>query len=316
MISIILPTYNVAKYIERCINSLNDQDFKDIEMLFIDDCGQDESRDIINSFAQYDPRIKIITNKYNMGTHHARKVGVDNAKGDYILFLDPDDELEKSFLTLLNDKISEKKVDMIFHGVKCVPKEKWYQKKLRALPFSESKNLLKAIYKRGGKKVVSCGLAGKVYERRFISDVYNSLSIDPDFKYTYEEDKLLFYAAVLRNPTYNILKSAGYIYHYNDSSITNKNKLQNPEPLIKQLEFTINEIEKLVSQYKLDKEDRNFFNFLLNHSAISQMNLMRRYENNGENYLHYVLKAYRSAPSINQIIRILAFGASFGKLKL
>ncbi|MBZ7976859.1 glycosyltransferase family 2 protein [Campylobacter sp. RM12637] len=94
LISIILPTYNVEKYIARALESCINQTLKDIEIIVVDDKGQDKSIDIAKEFANKDSRIKIIDNITNKGTYEARNIGVRNANSELIMFLDPDDELE------------------------------------------------------------------------------------------------------------------------------------------------------------------------------------------------------------------------------
>ncbi|EAK3292276.1 glycosyltransferase family 2 protein, partial [Campylobacter coli] len=93
-ISIILPTFNVEKYIAKAIESCINQTFKDIEIIVVDDCGSDKSINIAKEYAKKDERIKIIHNEKNLGLLRARYEGVKAANSLYIMFLDPDDYLE------------------------------------------------------------------------------------------------------------------------------------------------------------------------------------------------------------------------------
>ncbi|NDJ26780.1 glycosyltransferase family 2 protein [Campylobacter sp. MIT 19-121] len=93
-ISIIMPIYNVEAFIAQALNSCINQTFKDIEIIIIDDCGQDRSIEIAKEFALKDERIKIIHNEENQGLLQARLEGVKIAKGEYILNLDSDDFLD------------------------------------------------------------------------------------------------------------------------------------------------------------------------------------------------------------------------------
>ncbi|ULO02441.1 glycosyltransferase, family 2 [Campylobacter sp. RM5004] len=94
LISIILPTYNVEKYIARALESCINQTLKDIEIIVVDDKGQDRSIDIAYEYASRDYRIRIIHNEENLKLLHARAEGVKVATSELIMFLDPDDELE------------------------------------------------------------------------------------------------------------------------------------------------------------------------------------------------------------------------------
>ncbi|HEC1790160.1 TPA: glycosyltransferase family 2 protein, partial [Campylobacter lari] len=93
-ISIILPTYNVEKYIARALESCINQTFKDIEIIVVDDCGNDKSIEIAKEYASKDNRIKIIHNEENLKLLRTRYEGVKVATSPYIMFLDPDDYLE------------------------------------------------------------------------------------------------------------------------------------------------------------------------------------------------------------------------------
>ncbi|WP_394977438.1 glycosyltransferase family 2 protein [uncultured Helicobacter sp.] len=91
--SIIIPTYNVERYITRCLESCIHQTFGDIEILIIDDCGNDKSIEIAKTYADENSRISIIHNPHNLGLFQARLVGEKNANGSYVLCLDADDYL-------------------------------------------------------------------------------------------------------------------------------------------------------------------------------------------------------------------------------
>ena len=93
-ISIIIPVYNVEKYISQCLDSAINQSLKDIEIIIVDDCGSDKSMDIAQEYAKNDSRIKIIKNSQNMGLFLTRCEGVKSAAGEYILNLDSDDFLD------------------------------------------------------------------------------------------------------------------------------------------------------------------------------------------------------------------------------
>lgn len=91
--SIIVPTYNAERYIARCLESCINQTFDDIEILIIDDCGNDRSIEIAKTYANRDSRISIIHNPHNLGTFASRLEGIKYAQGHYTLMLDADDYL-------------------------------------------------------------------------------------------------------------------------------------------------------------------------------------------------------------------------------
>ena len=103
-VSIILPVYNVEKYLPQCIQSIIEQTFLEIEIILVDDGSTDRTPLICDAFAERDDRIKVI-HQTNGGAAKARNTGMDNSTGDYIMFIDSDDWIEKNtvkeLLTLL-----------------------------------------------------------------------------------------------------------------------------------------------------------------------------------------------------------------------
>lgn len=102
-ISVIVPVYNVEKYLSRCIESILSQTFTDFELLLIDDGSTDRSGEICDEYAKKDTRIRVFHTK-NRGVSAARNLGLDNAKGEWISFVDSDDWVENDYLkSLFND---------------------------------------------------------------------------------------------------------------------------------------------------------------------------------------------------------------------
>lgn len=108
IISVIIPVYNVSQYIYRCIKSVIEQKHDGlIEIIIIDDCGTDDSMNIVESFLlnHYTNRLfKILRHEYNKGQSAARNLGIRESTGDFIFFLDSDDYLEKETINILYNK--------------------------------------------------------------------------------------------------------------------------------------------------------------------------------------------------------------------
>lgn len=96
-LSIIIPVYNTSEYLSTCIESILFQSFTDFELLLVDDGSTDGSGDICDKYSKIDSRV-IVIHKNNGGVCSARNIGLDNAKGDYIVFVDADDYVEDHFL--------------------------------------------------------------------------------------------------------------------------------------------------------------------------------------------------------------------------
>ncbi len=114
-VSIIIPIYNVEKYIKECLKSVVTQGLTDYEILCIDDCGQDKSIDIVNEFkSQYNlNNLFIIKHDNNKGLSAARNTGIEHARGEYLFFLDSDDFLEKNSIYNLYNIAKNENLDVL-----------------------------------------------------------------------------------------------------------------------------------------------------------------------------------------------------------
>lgn len=316
LFSIILPTYNVSPYIERCIKSLQNQTYRKFEMIFVDDCGSDESICIVKHYKKLDSRIRIIRNNKNMGTYHTRKNGVEKAFGKYILFVDPDDEINSQLLENLALLLSKKSAELIFYDIEHRPKKRFFQSPLPALPINDSKNVLEAVFSKNGKIQVEPGILGKLYEKNFLNKIYRILDIDKNFRFIYSEDQLLYYTALIQKPKFLSIKYKGYIYHNNKTSITNINHLNNPINLITQQKFTISKLKELFNASTINKRDKKLLYFYVDRFLESQIEFMRRYENNASRYINHIWKSFQIVPNFKHIIRIMIYVLSFKKIRL
>ena len=101
--SVIIPCFNSATYINRCINSLNKQKFKNFEAIFIDDCSNDETYKILKDYENLNNNFKVLQTNENSGPATARNLGISVARGKYICFLDSDDWWFKYKLSTIHE---------------------------------------------------------------------------------------------------------------------------------------------------------------------------------------------------------------------
>ncbi len=118
LVSYIIPVYNVSAYIERCAKSLFTQTYGDIEFIFINDCSTDDSevklRKVIELFPNVQCRVKIISNKTNLGSATTRNIGLSNATGDYVMFADSDDWVESNYVESMVNTIESSEKDIVY----------------------------------------------------------------------------------------------------------------------------------------------------------------------------------------------------------
>lgn len=111
-VSIIIPVYNAENFIARCLNSISNQTFENLEIICVNDGSTDNSLQVLKEHAQKDSRI-IIVDKKNEGVSAARNAGIKRSTGEYVTFVDADDWLENNAIEIMHKTIEEKQVDVI-----------------------------------------------------------------------------------------------------------------------------------------------------------------------------------------------------------
>lgn len=122
-ISVIIPVYNTEKYLHRCIDSILAQTFTNFELLLVDDGSTDNSGKICDEYAKKDSRVRVF-HKENGGVSSARNVGLDNARGEWIAFVDSDDWIEHTMYKSLYDKVILESADIAYCEMRMVYEDK------------------------------------------------------------------------------------------------------------------------------------------------------------------------------------------------
>ena len=115
MISIIVPIYNVEKYLPQCLDSLISQTYRDIEIILVDDGSPDKCPEICDAYAKKDARIKVV-HQINGGVSSARNTGLKASRGEYIGFVDPDDWVAPEMYEKMMEALADHKADLAICG--------------------------------------------------------------------------------------------------------------------------------------------------------------------------------------------------------
>ena len=111
LVSVVVPIYNVEKYLDRCINSIVNQTYKDLEIILVDDGSPDRCPEMCDLWGKKDKRIKVI-HKDNAGLGMARNTGIENARGEYICFFDSDDYVDLQTIEVTLEKAKQTQIRM------------------------------------------------------------------------------------------------------------------------------------------------------------------------------------------------------------
>ncbi len=147
LISIIMPVYNVERYLEDSIESIIKQTYHNIEVICINDGSTDSSLEILESYAKHDSRIRIISQE-NHGASSARNAGLKVATGEYVYFFDSDDTLKEDTLKLIIDEFNRYQSDIVLFDGTTIYETTELEEKVSTISYALSKNgnISKIVY--------------------------------------------------------------------------------------------------------------------------------------------------------------------------
>ena len=214
-VSIIVPVYNVEKYIHKCLDSIIKQTFTDFECIIVDDCSPDKCPEICDEYTKQDSRIKVIHKTKNEGLPYARKTGFENSCGDYILNIDSDDfiefqMIEKLYLHAISNNYDMVYCDFFYYNIS----NNIIYIKTQLDPNNYILNIKHTIFELNRNGVVW----NKIIKRT----IYENLEFPKDM---YAEDKYISTQILYFSKNIGYINEALYHYQYHQESLMNDPKL-------------------------------------------------------------------------------------------
>lgn len=217
-ISVIIPVYNSSQYIEKCLNSIENQTFTNFELIVINDKSTDNSDYLINKFINNCKQItcRYWTNTQNYGWCYSRNKGIQAANGKYICFLDSDDSYEKDYLKLLHEEISKTHSDFVFCGYSRCFESSQIRKEYSdswEYPHNITIKKMKYLYFLGKTHICHCAA---IYKTTFL--LHNNLFYNSDCRRSGDTEfivKVLFHAKKV-----SVVRKSLYNYNIHAASIT------------------------------------------------------------------------------------------------
>lgn len=219
VISVIIPVYNVEKYIRQCVDSVLEQSYKDFELILVDDGSPDNSPAICDEYAQKDTRVSVIHQK-NLGVSAARNNGIRHAKGEWITFVDSDDWVDTDYLEKF--ELDKDDADLIIQGLEYYDNRNGqYFKQIKVadciLSGTDSKKLV------ADNNVLGSGYPVAKAYRKFIIDK----GVLFDTSISYHEDHIFVLNILAVASKIRLSDSVAYKYRYfhTNSSLSSKRHL-------------------------------------------------------------------------------------------
>ena len=219
-ISVIIPVYNVEKYLRECLDSVLTQTYPDFEVLLVNDGSTDSSGDICDEYAVRDSRVRVF-HKVNGGVSAARNLGIDNAKGEWVCFVDSDDYIQIEFLESLIKQLNKLTADIYIQGF-----TKFFSDK-SSIQSDLGEGVIKlddleVLFEK--KKIHNFGFP---FSKLFNRAIIENYKIEFPVQYTIAEDLAFFLRYISKSKEIYFLKEHNYFYRQTDGSLSNR--LRDPE---------------------------------------------------------------------------------------
>lgn len=215
LISVIVPVYNVEKYLDRCIDSIVKQTYKNLEIILVDDGATDTCPEMCDLWKNKDDRIRVI-HKENGGLSSARNEGLKHAKGEYVIFIDSDDWIENDFLEKLYEEAKLYNLDIVCGGYKTFFSDNHLEEKRRK---EELINL--GVVK--GRDFLLAQLESNDYRMEVWDDLYRRDFLLENNLFFIEgvlhEDEEYTPRALLAAKRVKLVNVCGYMYRKRENSI-------------------------------------------------------------------------------------------------
>ena len=211
-VSIVVPVYNTSKYLRKCLDSLVNQSLKDIEIIIINDCSADDSKDILKEYKQKYDNIILINNKVNKGIGYNRNIGISKASGKYIIFVDSDDYIEYDYVEKLYNYANKNNLDIAVCDVKKVDDNGVfisYENDIKDFDISDLKTNPKLLLN------INMGPANKLFSSKLFKD--KEARFDEKLKY---EDIVLIPRLIMNSDKIGKLNNIYYNYVIHEKSET------------------------------------------------------------------------------------------------
>jgi glycosyltransferase involved in cell wall biosynthesis len=237
LFSLVIPVYNIEKYLPDCIDSIISQSYDNLQILLIDDGSKDKSGAICDEYALLDNRIEVI-HKNNGGVVSARLQGIRNSRGDYIVCIDGDDWLEKDFFNKLNAIIQAYSPDVICTGYKSIGNEISKYTVPYEEGFYNSGRIQSTIFPS-----LICDEFGKIFPQHLWAKAFKNCDnirkyFDIDEAIDMGEDSAIVIPIISSIESLYIYNESIYCYRYNPESLSKSKKAlkwENPKIWYKEI---------------------------------------------------------------------------------
>lgn len=276
-VSIIVPVYNAEDNLDRLINKIQDQDYKEYELIFIDDGSTDKSKEIILNYKKNNEKI-IYMSQENSGPGIARNKGLDIASGDYIIFIDADDDFKANMIADMVSYIEEYYVDIVQFPYQIIDRnnniiDRFFDiKELKLID-----DMGEALFEFARQGLLNPYLWTKIYKRESISNIRFT-------EHHYAEDQIFNMKVLMASEKVLVMPKSYYCYRHNPASIVN-------------VGFNMNKLDAIRAMYEiislLEKDYKSLSGFFQRKICRYVIDFTKSIESLDENHRDIVIDLHK-----------------------
>lgn len=306
LFSVIVPAYNSAAYLEKCVQSVLKQSCGDFELILVDDGSADQTGSICEAFAGADSRVRMFS-KENGGHTSARNEGLRHAAGEYVLFLDSDDWISPDVLDICKAEIHKNAPDVLIYRLYNTGTKRFLEQPVPCgtydLRAPGNPIMPSLLMDRQGKAAFAKGLSGKVFRREVV--FHNQMQVPAQLRIA--EDGAVFVASMLDASRVSVIPDATYYMDVREGSVSRSSDAK----AFERLPF-------LFAYYRerMEQQDDDFF-CQFQRYIVAQLytaTLMVIRSGGGKAELNAGLAAARQEPMVSDALRQAEFGIKGYKL--
>lgn len=224
LFSVIVPVYNIEKYLEKCVDSILNNTYKNLELILVDDGSPDGCPRMCDTYSEKDKRVRVI-HKKNGGLVSARQAGIEIATGDYVVCVDGDDWVSENYLELFYEIITTHYPDIICTGYVSV-RDKVYTEHILEYPlgYYDKKKIIDKIYPILIEDEKGCYFIPQIWAKAFKKSLYKQQQLLVDSRISVGEDHACSKPCIYRAASMYLAEECPYYYRINTQSMTNKRK--------------------------------------------------------------------------------------------
>lgn len=304
-VSILVPVYNSSEYLKKCVESILNQTYENIELVLVDDGSTDSSRDIIEEFKNKDNRVKPVFIENN-GVANARNVAVDNATGEYFIYVDSDDWIEQDYIEKLYNLIIKENADIVVGNcVNYIEKTDTYKHKDFGICENRIYNKYEAVEMLMYHNFLRHSPWGKLYKKQ----VFDGMRFPIGYHY---EDLALIYKLFLKSEKIVYTPIEKYVYRVREGSIVHRQLSENDlkailnyseeivEFLGKEAPQIVNSGKysllmhsvKILSNIKFNKYNKKYINRIMNYFKQYRRNVIKDKKANYKYKIFFVMSYF------------------------